>query len=94
MEDAARLRAAAEAPQIAPRELLWVNGRFAFANAAYARMPRVKAQIQMVGHTNVVTYMAQFLVPVRELIDSDVLTFTPGAKGEIVGLIDFMTSQS
>ena len=93
-EDAARLRAAAKAPQIAPRELLWVNDRFAFANAAYARMPRVKAHIQMVGHTNVAPYMAQYLVPVRELVDSDVLTFPSGAKSEIVNLIDFMTSQS
>lgn len=85
------LRKAAKTKHIDSSDLVWANGRLGFPVGSFLREERVKAQVLFLGEAAPARYYASHLLPVLELVQSDVLDLPEGAKGEILKLIDAAT---
>ncbi len=92
--DPAQLIAAVESNSVGPADLVWVNGHLAFPCKTYSRAKGVKAHVNILGEQSPAHYLASFLLPVRELIESGVLKLPAARRGVVLDHVDVMTRLS
>lgn len=88
------LTAAVKSTSVGVSDLVWVNGRLAFPCKTYSRAKGVKAHVNVVGEQSPAHYVASFLLPVRELVESGVLNLPAAGKDLMLGHVDAMTRLS
>ena len=81
------LRSATSTEWLAPSTLVWVNGRLGFPAATAARSARSKVSVRFLGQQSLSRYLADRLLPVRDLLKAGVLALPPVVADEIGTLL-------
>jgi hypothetical protein len=82
------LRESTPSYHLTMKDLVWVGGRFGFPAQDVPREVGVKVEIQFIGQLKRGRFLAAYLVPVREAVQSGALSLPSGSDEVVLRLID------
>jgi hypothetical protein len=77
----------AEAGWLDPSDVVWVHGRFAIPLRRMRREAGVNIEVRFVGESMARKYKGDRIVPIRELVERNVLELPPAACKQVLSLI-------
>jgi hypothetical protein len=77
----------AEAGWLDPSDVVWVHGRFAIPLRRMRREGGVNIEVRFMGESMTHKYKGDHIVPIRELVERNVLDLPPAACRQVLSLI-------